>query len=345
VISPELDEIVREIRERGFKKFKGRERAIAWRGKDFLDKTVDCGVIILPTRGCEWGRNSGCTMCGYVYDSAGRKLTQEEILNQFSSALSNLNSIEYLKIFNSGSFFDGMEIAQTTSEKIFEQVNNRPEIRRVQVESRPEFLTHEILRKAKEGLNAELEIGVGLETTNDYIRVNCINKGFLLEDFKKATNLCKELEVQVKAYLLIKPPFLTEKEAIEDAINSGIEAERLGVSRVSFNPVNIQKGTLVELLWKKNEYRAPWLWSIVKILENLNKRVGIPVLSHPTAAGKKRGTHNCGKCDSEVYDAIITFSITQDSSYLTNLECECKERWKDHLELEQLSHGTFGEYL
>ncbi|RLG56141.1 MAG: TIGR01210 family radical SAM protein [Candidatus Hydrothermarchaeota archaeon] len=331
----ELNTVMQKIRKKHLKPGK-KTRATFWRERDYLHGEVKAGVIILPTRGCRWGRKSGCTMCGYVYDAGN--LTQEEIFFEFRKALKELKNIEYLKIFNSGSFFDPLEISKETAEKIFREIN-KTKIRRLQVESRPEFLTEEILEKAIETLNPELEIGLGVETTNDYIRINCINKNLLLEDYKKAIKLCKSLGIFTKGYLLIKPPFLTEKRAIKDCISSALELYKLGIDRISFNPMNVQRGTLVELLWSKKEYRPPWLWSVVEILSKVKSKIDIPLLSHPTAAGKQRGAHNCGKCDREVYKAIINFSATQNLNYLSleEIYCECREEWKVILEVEHLN--------
>lgn len=329
-----MNQVIKEIRTKGLKKYQRRNRLVSWKEKDFLDgKTVDAGVMILPTRGCSWGLSSGCSMCGYVYDSQGKQADEKEILDQFGKALMKFKDVKYLKIFNSGSFFDSNELSERSIELIFERINET-KINKVQVESRPEFLNEDVLKKARDILDAQLEVGIGLETTNDDVRINCINKGFLLEDFKIALKNCKKNNIDVKAYLLIKPPFLNEKEAIKDAINSGIEAEKLGADRISYNPINIQKGTLVELLWRRGEYRAPWLWSVVEVIKEVSKQVEIPVLSHPTAAGRKRGAHNCGECDAKVYGSIVGFSITQDPGYLEGLDCKCKVAWQDRIDLE-----------
>jgi len=336
-MNDKLNEVMKHIRKAGLEKYKGRRRAVFWKEKDFIDEPVDAGVVILPTRGCRWGLASGCTMCGYVYDSAN--LTQEEILNQFNYALQNLGNVQYLKIFNSGSFFDPVELSNETRSKIFQNINGVDAIRMLQVESRPEFLSREILEKAKNELNSKLEIGLGLETTSDYIRENCINKNAALEDFRSAIYACKSLHIYVKAYILIKPPFLTEQEGVQDAVNSAIDAYKLGASKISFNPMNIQKGTLAEHLYTHGEYRAPWLWSVVEILKEVKKNVSTPVISHPTAAGKERGAHNCGECDNEVYAGIMNFSATQNLSFIENLTCTCKERWSDVLKLERFEHS------
>ena len=67
---------------------------MAWRERDFLDGPVECGVIVLSTLGCSWGRAGGCTMCGYIYDSTRKELTKEEIIAQFEHALEGLSKKE-----------------------------------------------------------------------------------------------------------------------------------------------------------------------------------------------------------------------------------------------------------
>lgn len=324
---------MQRLRKKSLAKYKGRNRAVFWKGGDFLDGPVEAGVIILPTTGCRWGRVEGCIMCGYVYDAA-REISQEQIVKEFERVLGELGDIEYLKIFTSGSFLDTKELSIDAMREILSQVPEN--IKRLQVESRPEFITEQILTDIRDVLGAELEIGIGLETANDRIR-DSINKGFSFDDFEKAAKLCNKHDVKVKAYLLLKPPFLTEREALYDAKDSILKAQKAGADRVSVNPLNIQRGTLVEKLWQRREYRPPWLWTVVEVLKWADENAAIPVLSHPTAAGKRRGPHNCGKCDADVYNGIMAYSTTRDPKHL-KLDCTCKKSWKDALGLEQLVH-------
>lgn len=324
---------MKELRKKGLAKYKGRDRAVSWREKDFLDGPVNAGVIILPTIGCRWGRKVGCIMCGYVYDAA-REIRQDKIIEEFKKAIKKIDNIEYLKIFTSGSFLDPQELSARSVREI---LSNVPEsVRRVQIESRPEFIKEKVLLNIKNMLTAELEIGIGLESANDRIRES-INKGFSFDDFKKGVKICKKNGVKVKAYLLLKPPFLTEKEALQDAKDSIAKAQKAGADRVSVNPLNVQRGTLVEKLWQRGEYRPPWLWTVVEVLRWADENVDIPVLSHPTAAGKHRGAHNCGSCDGDVYRGVMAYSTTRDRKHL-NLDCKCKDLWRDTLELEGLEH-------
>ncbi len=329
----QLQGVVRSIRRRALSELRSHGKFAAWRERDFLHgRSVPAGVIVLSTRGCAWALRGGCTMCGYVYDSS-RGVSQAEVLRQFKEGVARLGDVAYLKVFNSGSFFDSDEIAPETRREIYRIVNTLG-VERLQVESRPEYISRGVLEEAAELLEPELEVGIGLESTSDYVREVCINKGFTLKEFRRALRLCRGAGARVKAYLLIKPPFLTEAEAVEDAVRSGTKAARLGVDRLSFNPVNVQRGTLVEELFKKREYRPPWLWSVVAVVRRVKERVGIPVVCSPSGAGTRRGAHNCGRCDSRVLSAIRSFSATQEIEHLHGLDCECMRSWREELALE-----------
>jgi radical SAM enzyme (TIGR01210 family) len=328
-----LNETVRSIKQKRLKKAKPCQNASFWREKDVLDGAeVDAGVIVLPTRGCGWGRSSGCTMCGYVYDAGA--LTDPELEATLGKAIDKLGEIPYLKIFTSGSFFDKKEVSKKVLDSLIERIY-QTELKQFQVESRPEFLSKDGLKYFKENLDCRLEIGIGLETSNDLLRENCINKGFEFQDYERSVKLCNSLNVDVKTYLLLKPPFILEREGISDTVKSTIDSAEAGSAKISINPMNIQSGTLVEMLWKRREYKLPWLWSLVEVFKRIEKsKIEIPVISHPIAGGRKRGIHNCGKCDNSVLKAIREFSISQDTRIFDSINCNCKGHWKDYLLLE-----------
>ncbi|RLI76843.1 TIGR01210 family radical SAM protein [Archaeoglobales archaeon] len=307
-----------------------------WIEKERFDgKIVDCLTVILKTTGCYWAKKSGCLMCGYIAESYPS--SYDELVEQFEFAVSNKN-FQVLKIFTSGSFFDVREIPEKFRKYVYSKVNKMG-VKKLIVESRPEFVTQKIINELS-NLEFSMEVGIGLETTNDFVREHCINKGFTFKDFERAAKLLKENDVRVKAYLLLKPPFLSEKEAIEDAINSALKIKGL-VDVVSLNPTNVQSNTYVEKLWKLRLYRPPWLWSVVEVLRQVSKKK-IDIISDPVAAGKVRGPHNCGKCDKEIAKAIRDFSLYQDVELL-DLDCNCKELWKRVVELENYSRTPLAE--
>lgn len=304
-------------------------KPIVWKERERLDgEIVGCLTAILRTRGCRWDR---CYMCGYTSDAY--PASEEELMQQIDYVFEQLEDESVLKIFTSGSFFDDAEVPPKLRDYLLEKFQQRG-LKKLIVESRPEYITDERIEPFK-GVN--LEVGIGLETASDRVRELCINKGFSFEDFKDAATKLRNYGFRVKCYLLLKPPFLSEGEAIDDAIKS-IVAAKPYADLFSLNLTNVQKGTLVERLWKAKLYRPPWLWSAVEVLREATA-IGVEILSDPVAAGKQRGPHNCGKCDAEVAAAIREFSLTQDTSKLEGLYCECIERWKKAVELEKYSRA------
>jgi radical SAM enzyme (TIGR01210 family) len=180
---------------------------------------------------------------------------------------------------------------------------------------------------------------MGLESISDSVRALCINKNFDLDSFKEAVHLGKQFEMGTRAYVLLKPPFLTERDALLDVQRTIKDAIAVGVTTISLNPVNVQKNTLVESLWKKQQYRPPWLWSVVEALRSAADiaKGQVNVVCDPVAAGKQRGTHNCGICDKSVVSAIRQFSLTQNPQVFEDLSCGCKNQWKYTLSHEDVS--------
>ncbi len=295
-------------------------------------------TIILRTRGCKWAlsENGGCSMCGYIQDTSTVELSEGDLIEQFEYALNSKqeeierDSSDYvIKIFNSGSFFDESEINTQVRKHIYKRIAKNDKFKEVVLESRVEFINSEILQELSNSLKyKQVEIAFGLETTNDQVRNKYVNKGLLLKDFKQVISKCKQFEIGIKVYLLFKPPFLTEQSAIDDCVDSIKTCIDLGVNTISINPVNIQRGSLVEYMWKQNKYRSPWYYSLFSCLkkalkaEDLKK---IKVVSDPSGAGTQRGIHNCAnkKCNEYMLELLKRFVATQDIRVLNNITSNC----------------------
>lgn len=110
---------------------------------------------------------------------------------------------------------------------------------------------------------------------------------------------------------------------------------------ISVNLCNVQKGTLVDEMFERGDYRPPWLWSAVEVLKKgKDSNPDTILMSDPVGAGSARGPHNCGKCDKDVAEAIRNFSLSQDAGVFDNLDCECRELWKKVIELEDFTFGA-----
>ncbi len=330
-----LEIIIKKNKEKMMKKKDPRLYVSHWTERELLNgEVVDAFVIVLRTRGCAWALKSGCSMCGYINDAVRDDVSREDLLFQFKEVLEHSSREKVVKIFTSGSFLDDREIPITVRSKILSELGKTAD--KIIIESRPEFITDEALETLDKG--DKIEIALGLESANDFVRRYSINKGFAFQDYVNACEIAKRHSIPVKTYLLIKPPFLSEKCAIEDAIESAKKASEYSLE-ISFNPVNVQRFTLVEKLWKNGEYRPPWLWSVVEVLRHASKLPNVRVVSSPTGGGKRRGAHNCGKCDHEFLKKVNDFSLMQeqDPKIFDELECGCKELWLDILDVEDFS--------
>ncbi len=76
----------------------------------------------------------------------------------------------------------------------------------------------------------------------------------------------------MKTYLLLKPPFLSEEEALEGAVLSIKDAAPYS-DTISVNPMNIQNFTFVRYLWKEGLYVPLGLGTLLEVLKQ-----GDPVL-------------------------------------------------------------------
>ena len=308
-----------------------------WRGRERHEGTIrECLTVIFRTSGCRWNR---CLMCSYRHE---RFPTGLSIESQEKDLLAQLawvqeqhkpDSYQMVKIFTSGSFFDPREVPPAVRLRIAAAFFGKIVI----AETRPEFVDADsiapFLAAIDDGSwNMPLVCAIGLETTDDKIREKCIQKGFLLSDFNAACERARASGTGVKAYLLFKPLFLTEREAVEDMKRS-IRQVSGQVDMISLNPCTVQRRTELEWYWKKGAYRPPYLWSLLDILQDSP----VHITCDPVGGGRHRGAHNCGACDNGIVKGIQDYSLTGDRDLVASLletECACKEEWHVVLDRE-----------
>ena len=333
--------VMREIRARKDKQYDPHEPTRVWIDEDNTpDGVVDSLTIVLNTGGCRWARAGGCTMCGYVAESVeGGTVPHEALVDQVEAVLEHEREnaddpAPLVKIYTSGSFLDEREVPAETREFVAETFADRE---RIVLESLPDFVDDEKLA-AFTDRGLAVDVAVGLETATDRVRHDCVNKYFDYDDFVDAVETADAAGAGVKAYLLLKPPFLSESEAVADMKRSIRRVADLGpVHTVSMNPTNVQRYTMVDELYFRNGYRPPWLWSVVDILRD-TADVDAIVVSDPVGHGSDRGPHNCGECDDRVARAIEDFDRRQDPSVFEQVGCECEATWDAVMERER-SYG------
>ncbi len=326
------------------KKQIGKKPAAFWFAPENIGGKIGTGLsLVLETRGCFWAlsKSGGCSMCGYVSQYVEGETTKDILVSQLNVALDKLKQkpAPYIvKIYTSGSFLDPQEVPIDAKHEILKILEEISEVEEIVLESRPEFVKPKYLQDIVNILkNKKVEIAIGLESSNELVRVHSINKGFTNNLYKKAVQIARSFGLGVRSYILFKPLFLSEREAIEDAIKSIEFAISAGSTTISLNPMNIQTNTLVEKVWRNGSYRLPWLWSVVEVLERTAKyRDHVRFDCDPTAAGKERGVHNCGRCDAKVLEAIRNYALHQNPEVFSNLHCNCKKIWEYEKNYEML---------
>jgi radical SAM enzyme (TIGR01210 family) len=301
-----------------------------WRGKErYGDELLDCLTVIFKSAGCTW---SLCRMCSYRHERY-QKQSCEELLRHLRAQLAwikkeyKLSDYRIVKIFTSGSFFDPEEVPPAFHTDVATAFFGKLII----AETRPEFVDEEILLPFIESLDdgswkTPLYCAIGLETSSDPIREKCINKGFTFSDFTTAATRAHSAGAGIKAYLLFKPLFLTEREAVSD-MKTSIPAAAHHAEIISMNPCTVQRRTELEYYWKRGAYRTPYLWSILRILKDASTHI----TCDPLGGGQMRGPHNCGKCDYDIVKGIREYSLNADRDLLDALlesGCNCRQEWE-----------------
>lgn len=302
-----------------------------WRSQDLQDgRAAESLTVILRTVGCRWNR---CTMCGYAGE--GAPATSDDLIAQFEYAMQRSSpEVSVVKIYTSGSFLDPQEMPVAARDEILKRLESLG-IKKLVIETRPEYVAEQTISSCLSRLPTEFAIG--LETSSDLIREHVIRKGFSFQDFVDAAHAVHDQGGRVKAYLLLKPPLLSEGQALRDAVASACAAAA-HADILSLNLCNVQRNTLVERMWQRGEFRPPWLWSALEVI----KSATCPIVCDPVGAGTRRGPHNCGQCDDALAAAIRKHAITQDTAAFAGLDCECKAAWRELMEIEE---GSFGNPL
>ncbi len=319
------NQVMRRIRGRNQQSYDPHEPTRVWLDEDNTPDGVRQSLtIILNTGGCRWARAGGCTMCGYVAESVdGGSVSHEALITQIEACLEHEadradSPAELVKIYTSGSFLDEREVPARTRREIAEIFGDRE---RLVVESLPDFVDDDALADCMHS-GLAVDVAIGLETATDRIRHDCVNKYFDFSAFEAASEIAENNGAGIKAYLLMKPPFLSEGEAVDDMIRS-IERCSEYAHTVSMNPTNVQRYTMVEELYHDGGYRPPWLWSVTTVLE-ATAAVDAIIVSDPVGHGSDRGPHNCGECDERVQIAIKDFNRRQDPSVFDEVSCDCE---------------------
>lgn len=312
----------------------------------FEGKTVNRVMVVLRANGCEhYKKNGGCSMCSHFNGTdRNANITTEEYIEQWESVLSgknfdndnikfNINDYPVVCVYNLGSLLNKNEISMEAVRYIFQSLNKQKGVKKVIIESRAEYITEETVSNIRDVYtNGILEVGIGIESTNTTIREICHHKELEdLEIAKEAIKILHKYNCKALAYINFKPIFLTEKEAIEDAIKTALDCFNMGFDAISIEPTSLQDYSLANYLYQLGQYRVPWLWSIRDVVQGIYNNIDTryldirlggyfdeEVLSGSQGVGYEEKNEifphmtslNCDICSNKFIDNIKKFNMT-----------------------------------
>lgn len=227
------------------------------RERSATGEIVDVATIFLTGSECPWH----CLMCDLWKNTLNGPTPPGAIPEQIEHALSLLAPARQIKLYNSGNFFDVRAVPPGDHAAIARLVSR---FERVIVENHPK-LCGEACRRFHDACGTELEVALGLETIHPDVLPR-LNKGMTLNDFARAVDFLLAGGIFARAFILLRPPFLSEAEGMEWAIRSLEYAFSLGVGCCSIIPTRGGNGIMDELALTGN-YAAPSIRSLEHVLE------------------------------------------------------------------------------
>lgn len=314
--------------------------------KGYLDgEYVDRYVLFLRGTGCSWvTQTGGCTFCGF-WDATnfGDKIDDADTISQVFNVIEDeslgFDNYPIICLYNDGSLLVEGEVGLDAVSHIFDLISSRPHVKRIVIEAKIIDIAEEkISRLVKQMNSKELEIAVGFESAEEIVRDLCINKNFSNDLFSSKARLLKEYGVSLVPLVMIKPPFLSESQAIEDAVKTLRYLDQFGFQRIDLELATVEDHTILHSLWKQGLYSTPWLWSVIEILRRVAAfNMKTPVFLSPTnyTATAKEYTSNCPKCDPLIVQAIEEYNKKLfDVSAFDHIDCECKAEWIEEVMAE-----------
>lgn len=268
----------------------------------------DVATLFLTNKECPFR----CLMCDLWKNTTDTRVPLGAIPDQIDYALSRLKPAQHIKLYNSGNFFDKQAIPPGDFPAIAERVH---QFKTVIVENHPKLCGEECVR-FRDLIDTNLEIAMGLETVHPEVLPR-LNKQMTTDDFARAAEFLRKHDIAVRAFILLKPPFVSEQEGIEWAVKSMEFAFSLDVGCCAVIPTRGGNG-IMEQLGAEGEYSAPKLSSLENVLEQgvemARGRVFVDLWD-------VERFFDCPKCGSERVKRLQGINLSQEA--VPRILCEC----------------------
>lgn len=273
-----------------------------------LGQVQDVATVFLTNRECPFG----CIMCDLWLNTLDERVPVGAIPNQINYALQRLGPASVIKLYNSGNWFDAQAIPPEDWPAVATQLSG---FERVIVENHPR-LCRTPCRVFSEMLSGQLEIALGLETVHPEI-LRRLNKQMTLDDFARATEMLRASNIDIRAFILLKTPWMSEQEGLDWAVKSMEFAFAKGVGCCSLIPTRGGIATM-NALADKGHFTPPTLRTLEMALEAglaLNRgRVFVDLWDASQMSG-------CARCKPKRIKRMERMNLTQQVD--STVCCDC----------------------
>lgn len=217
----------------------------------------DVATVFLTNRECPLR----CLMCDLWKNTTDERVPVGAIPAQIEFALSRLPAAPHIKLYNSGNFFDGQAVPPEDFARIGSQMTP---FSTVIVENHPRFCSDRCVAFQQQ-CETQLEVAMGLETS-DEDTLKGLNKQMTVTDFAHACEFLLDRDIQLRAFILLRPPGTSEAEGIRQAIESVGFAFDCGVNCCVIIPTRSGNG-ITNQLQQIGAFQPPALPSLEVVID------------------------------------------------------------------------------
>jgi radical SAM enzyme (TIGR01210 family) len=267
---------------------------------DGAGAVVRVATVLLTNRECPWR----CVFCDLWRNTLDASVPPGAIEAQIRGALEALPPSRWIKLYNAGSFFDPRAIPPGDYAAIAARLAG---FERVIVESHPALVGPEAFR-LQNLLGGKLEVAMGLETADDAV-LERMNKGMTLADYTRAAESLWRAGIDLRAFVLVQPPFVPPAKAVEQALRSLDFAQERGAKVVSFVPTRGGNGAMEDLA-AQAEFAPPTLETVEDVFDLALERRRARIL---VDLWEIERFSDCGRCFRARRDRLARMNLSQRS--------------------------------
>ncbi|OWK38295.1 radical SAM protein [Fimbriiglobus ruber] len=220
-------------------------------------RLVDVATLFLTNKECPFR----CLMCDLWKNTLAESVAPGQIPEQIRWALAQLPPAQHIKLYNAGSFFDRKAIPVADYTEIARLVAG---FERVIVECHPKLVGRSCW-EFRDLLAGEFEVAMGLETAHPEV-LRRLNKSMTLEDFAQAARNLQRERIASRAFIIVRPPYLSDAEGVEWACRSLDFAFSVGVGCCCLIPTRGGNGVMEELA-RQGEFAPPSLDAMERAMD------------------------------------------------------------------------------